>query len=86
MIESTNSGTSATGPVDTEAYVLIGLRVRLRAKARGGLEMFSKGPSALQQVNHVMGTKFRTAKAAYPAYDKWLVARYPGRVESRPIG
>jgi hypothetical protein len=82
---SEDNGFSITGPENIEAYTLIGLRIRLGLKARGGLEMFSRGPSALQQANHVMGTSYRTAKAAYPVFDKWLVAKYPGRVDPKPL-
>ena len=80
-----DSGFLIEGADNVEAYTLIGLRIRLGRKARGGLEMFSNGPSALAQANHVMGTKYRTALKAYPAFDKWLVAKYPGRVDPKPL-
>jgi hypothetical protein len=32
----------------------------------------SRGQSMLTVVNQVMGTSFRTAKDAYPAYDAWV--------------
>lgn len=82
---SEDNGFSIAGAENIEAYTLIGLRIRLGLKARGGLEMFSRGPSALQQVNHVMGTSYRTARAAYAPFDKWLVAKYPGRVDPKPL-
>jgi hypothetical protein len=78
-------GFSVTGAANIEAYTLIGLRIRLKRRALGGLEMFSRGPSVLQQVNYVMGTRYRTARTAYPKFDTWLVAKYPGRVESVPL-
>jgi len=75
-------GITITGAENIEAASLLALRGALRLEVAG---MKRHGRPARVIANERMGTSFRTAARAYPAFDAWLVARYPGRVTSRPL-
>lgn len=60
---------------------LLTIRMALKLEAKGYRR--SRGRSARVLANEVMGTKFRTAKDAYAAFDAYLVDNY-GAV-SRPL-
>ena len=85
MIESTESGTMVTGAEDIEALRLLALRAALRLEIRTGLKRSGTGRSTLALVNEAMGTKHRRKMTAYNAFDAWLVSKYPGRVNSKPL-
>lgn len=73
---------SATSPEDINAWRLLALRGALKLETLG----FKRhGRSARVIANEEMGTNYRTAKKAYEAFDAWLVAKYPGRIDSRPL-
>jgi hypothetical protein len=74
--------TAITGSENIELARLLALRGALRLEVRG---MRRHGRSARVIANEAMGTAHRTARAAYVAFDAWLVAAYPGRVQSRPL-
>lgn len=82
MTQDNNGTVVITGAEDTEAASRIALRGALRMEARG---MKRHGRSARVIANEVMGTKYGTARKAYEAFDKWLTAKYPGRVDSYPL-
>jgi hypothetical protein len=67
---------------DIEAARLLAVRAALRLETLG---LQRRGRSARVLANEAMGTGYRTAKAAYPKFDEWLVTRYPGRVSPRPL-
>lgn len=69
-----------TGKEKIEAYRLLTIRTALKLETLG---MRRHGRSARVLANEVMGTKFRTAKTAYEAFDQYLVEKH-GAV-SRPL-
>jgi hypothetical protein len=80
-----DGGYTVSGTEDIEVYRLLTLRAALSLEARTGLRPTSRGRSAKVLANEAMGTKFRDKEKTYEAFDAWLVARYPGRVEHKPL-
>lgn len=76
------SGFIITGAENIEAARLLALRGALKLEVAG---MKRHGRSARTIANEAMGTNHRTARQTYDAFDAWLVAKYPGRVQSRPL-
>ena len=60
----------------------ISRRSALRLEAAGLPR--GRGRSMLAVVNQQMGTAFRTAEAAYPAYDAWIGEHFG--IASHPLG
>jgi hypothetical protein len=79
-----DGGFTVSGTEDIEAYRLLVVRTALSLEARTGLRA-SRGRSAKVIANELMGTKFRDKEKTYEAFDAWLVAKYPGRVEHKPL-
>ena len=80
---SNNEPVVITGEENIRLAGLLALRGALRIQAVTGIRRY--GRSALQIANERMGTRYRTAQAAYPAFDAWLVAQDPARVKSWPL-
>ena len=62
-------------PQDIRNMALITLKYRLKLEVLG---MKCRGPSALSQVQKVMGVKVGSRKKALPMYEDWLAANVPG--------
>ena len=82
MIDDIDGTIVVTGQDDIEAFRLLALRRMLSLEVKG---MKRHGRSARVLANEAMGTDCRTARAAYAAFDKWLAAKYPGRVDPKPL-
>jgi hypothetical protein len=80
-----DGGYTVSGTEDIEAYRLLVVRTALSLEARTGLRPTSRGRSAKVLANELMGTKFRDKEKTYEAFDAWLVAKYPGQVEHKPL-
>ncbi len=52
----------------------LALRMALKLEALTSLRR-SRGPSALAITNKLLGTKYRTARDAYPAMNTWITDR-----------
>jgi hypothetical protein len=80
MSDSSQSATVITGEANVKGASLLAVRGALRLEVRG---MKRRGQSARALANQEMGTSYRTAKAAYAAFDKYVTARTG--IASRPL-
>lgn len=83
MTEDKDGTIVITGAANIEAASLLALRGSLRMEARTGMKR--RGRSAQTIANERMGTKYRDKRRTYEAFDAWLTARYPGRVDPWPL-
>lgn len=80
---SDNGDIVITGEQRILAAQAVSRRSALRLEV-AGLRRSSRSRSMLAVVNQVMGTSFRTAELAYPAYDAWVVEHFGA--EPYPLG